>query len=157
MVLVAPPDDRRRQGRFQSHRTRSPDPTKPHSRISLLICLLSLILSTFPSKSHFISLKSMDKIQHKFVQVNGLKIHAAEIGCESSPVVVLLHGFPEIWYSWQHQMIVVAEAGFIAIAPDYRGYDKGNSHIKMLETIKEINEKSREAESSRRLKLKQIA
>ncbi|KAG6416558.1 hypothetical protein SASPL_123990 [Salvia splendens] len=64
----------------------------------------------------------MDKIQHKFAQVNGLKIHAAEIGGESSPAVVLLHGFPEIWYSWRHQMIAVAEAGFRAIAPDYRGY-----------------------------------
>ncbi|KAH6773724.1 hypothetical protein C2S51_012128 [Perilla frutescens var. frutescens] len=64
----------------------------------------------------------MDKIQHKFLQVNGLKIHTAEIGGESSPAVVFLHGFPEIWYSWRHQMIGVAEAGFRAIAPDYRGY-----------------------------------
>lgn len=37
-------------------------------------------------------------------------------------VVVFLHGFPEIWYSWRHQMVAVAAAGFRAIAPDYRGY-----------------------------------
>ena len=37
-------------------------------------------------------------------------------------MVVFLHGFPEIWYSWRHQMIAVAKAGFRAIAPDYRGY-----------------------------------
>ncbi|CAA6675565.1 unnamed protein product [Spirodela intermedia] len=37
-------------------------------------------------------------------------------------VVVFLHGFPEIWYSWRHQMIAVADAGFRAIAPDFRGY-----------------------------------
>jgi pimeloyl-ACP methyl ester carboxylesterase len=37
-------------------------------------------------------------------------------------VVVFLHGFPEIWYTWRHQMIAVANAGFRAIAPDYRGY-----------------------------------
>jgi pimeloyl-ACP methyl ester carboxylesterase len=37
-------------------------------------------------------------------------------------VVVFLHGFPEIWYSWRHQIIAVAGAGFRAIAPDYRGY-----------------------------------
>jgi len=37
-------------------------------------------------------------------------------------VVVFLHGFPEIWYSWRHQMIALAGAGFRAIAPDYRGY-----------------------------------
>ncbi|KAG2687533.1 hypothetical protein I3760_09G056200 [Carya illinoinensis] len=64
----------------------------------------------------------MDQIQHKFVDVRGgLKLHLADIG--SGPnVVVFLHGFPEIWYTWRHQMIAVANAGFRAIAPDYRGY-----------------------------------
>ena len=37
-------------------------------------------------------------------------------------MVVFLHGFPEIWYTWRHQMMAVANAGFQAIAPDYRGY-----------------------------------
>ena len=37
-------------------------------------------------------------------------------------MVVFLHGFPEIWYTWRHQMMAVANAGFRAIAPDYRGY-----------------------------------
>ncbi|XP_022868944.1 uncharacterized protein LOC111388464 [Olea europaea var. sylvestris] len=64
----------------------------------------------------------MDEIEHNYVEVNGLKLHVAEIGSESSPVVVFLHGFPEIWYSWRHQMIAVAKAGFRAIAPDCRGY-----------------------------------
>jgi pimeloyl-ACP methyl ester carboxylesterase len=64
----------------------------------------------------------MDEIQHKYIQVNGLKLHVAEIGAESSPAVVFLHGFPEIWYSWRHQMIAVAKAGFRAITPEYRGY-----------------------------------
>jgi pimeloyl-ACP methyl ester carboxylesterase len=36
--------------------------------------------------------------------------------------VVFLHGFPEIWYSWRHQMLAVAAAGYRAIAPDCRGY-----------------------------------
>ncbi|EPS63599.1 hypothetical protein M569_11185, partial [Genlisea aurea] len=65
----------------------------------------------------------MEKIEHKYVQVNGLKLHVAEIGAaSSSPPVVFLHGFPEIWYSWRHQMTAVASAGFRALAPDYRGY-----------------------------------
>ncbi|KAK3018875.1 hypothetical protein RJ639_004440 [Escallonia herrerae] len=63
----------------------------------------------------------MDGIEHKFIEVNGLKLHVAEIGT-GSPVVVFLHGFPEIWYTWRHQMVAVAKAGFRAIAPDYRGY-----------------------------------
>ncbi|XP_059301353.1 uncharacterized protein LOC132053376 [Lycium ferocissimum] len=62
----------------------------------------------------------MEKIQHNYVKVRGLKLHFAEIG--TGPFVVFLHGFPEIWYSWRHQMIAMAEAGFRAIAPDYRGY-----------------------------------
>ncbi|GLU23037.1 hypothetical protein SLE2022_390710 [Rubroshorea leprosula] len=63
----------------------------------------------------------MEKIQHNFITVRGLKLHIAELG--SGPNVVLfLHGFPEIWYSWRHQMVAVADAGFRAIAPDYRGY-----------------------------------
>ncbi|KAJ0797839.1 putative soluble epoxide hydrolase [Helianthus annuus] len=64
----------------------------------------------------------MDQIVHKFVQVNGVKLHLAEIGNESSPAVVFVHGFPEIWYSWRHQMIAIAGAGFRAIALDCRGY-----------------------------------
>jgi pimeloyl-ACP methyl ester carboxylesterase len=36
--------------------------------------------------------------------------------------VLLLYGFPKIWYSWRHQMIALADAGFHAIALDYRGY-----------------------------------
>ncbi|KAH0719872.1 hypothetical protein KY290_006494 [Solanum tuberosum] len=62
----------------------------------------------------------MEKIHHNYVNVRGLKLHFAEIG--TGPVVVFLHGFPEIWYSWRHQMIAVADAGFRAIAPDFRGY-----------------------------------
>ena len=42
---------------------------------------------------------------------------AGELG-----TVVFLHGFPEIWYSWRHQMLAVAAAGYRAIAPDCRGY-----------------------------------
>lgn len=37
-------------------------------------------------------------------------------------VVLFLHGFPEIWYTWRHQMVAVAEAGYRAIAIDFRGY-----------------------------------
>jgi len=63
----------------------------------------------------------MEQIQHKYVEVKGLKLHVAEIGTGPT-TVMFLHGFPEIWYSWRHQMIAVANAGYRAIAPDYRGY-----------------------------------
>ncbi|KAJ9168879.1 hypothetical protein P3X46_020361 [Hevea brasiliensis] len=63
----------------------------------------------------------MDQIQHKYIKVQGLNLHVAEIGT-GTKVVLFLHGFPEIWYSWRHQMIALASAGFRAIATDYRGY-----------------------------------
>jgi pimeloyl-ACP methyl ester carboxylesterase len=47
-------------------------------------------------------------------------MHVAEAG--EGPLVVLLHGFPESWYSWRHQLTALAEAGFHAVAPDQRGY-----------------------------------
>ncbi|KAG9440998.1 hypothetical protein H6P81_016852 [Aristolochia fimbriata] len=63
----------------------------------------------------------MDQIEHKHLHINGLKLHVAEVG--TGPIVVVfLHGFPEIWYSWRHQMIAVAKAEYRAIAPDWRGY-----------------------------------
>jgi pimeloyl-ACP methyl ester carboxylesterase len=47
-------------------------------------------------------------------------MHIAEAG--TGPLVLLLHGFPESWYSWRHQLISLAAAGFHAVAPDQRGY-----------------------------------
>ncbi|WVZ24601.1 hypothetical protein V8G54_003145 [Vigna mungo] len=68
----------------------------------------------------------MDRIQHKFVKVgDDLNLHVAEVGSGEN-AVVFLHGFPEIWYSWRHQMIALADAGFRAIAFDYRGYGLSN-------------------------------
>ena len=47
-------------------------------------------------------------------------MHYAEAG--TGPLVLMCHGFPELWYSWRHQLPAVAEAGFHAVAPDMRGY-----------------------------------
>lgn len=57
---------------------------------------------------------------HRFVETNGIRMHYVEAG--SGPLVVLLHGFPESWHSWRHQLPALAEAGFHAVAPDMRGY-----------------------------------
>lgn len=55
------------------------------------------------------------------VDVGEVRLHVVTEG--SGPPVLLLHGFPEFWYSWRHQMKALAEAGFQAIAPDLRGYN----------------------------------
>src|ERR1700735_976792 len=59
-------------------------------------------------------------VTHRFVDAGGLRMHIAEAG--AGPLVLLLHGFPESWYSWRHQLTALAGAGFHAVAPDQRGY-----------------------------------
>jgi pimeloyl-ACP methyl ester carboxylesterase len=58
---------------------------------------------------------------HREGRVNALKLHWVEQG--EGPLVVLLHGFPEYWYAWRHQIPALAAAGFRAVAPDLRGYN----------------------------------
>jgi pimeloyl-ACP methyl ester carboxylesterase len=60
------------------------------------------------------------EITHRVVETNGLRMHVAEAG--EGPLVVLCHGFPESWYSWRHQLLALARAGYHAVAPDQRGY-----------------------------------
>ncbi|MGD9935297.1 MAG: alpha/beta fold hydrolase [Dehalococcoidia bacterium] len=62
----------------------------------------------------------MAEIRHEFVDTNGIRMHVAEAG-EGFPVV-MCHGWPELWYSWRHQIPFLAANGFRAIAPDMRGY-----------------------------------
>jgi pimeloyl-ACP methyl ester carboxylesterase len=54
------------------------------------------------------------------VSANGIRLHIAE--CGDGPLVVLLHGFPEFWYAWRHQVVGLAERGYRAVAVDLRGY-----------------------------------
>jgi pimeloyl-ACP methyl ester carboxylesterase len=60
------------------------------------------------------------------VNVNGLNVHMLEAGYEKSgrPAVLLLHGFPELAYSWRKVMLPLAAAGYHVIAPDQRGYGR---------------------------------
>lgn len=57
------------------------------------------------------------------LRANGLSFHAALAGPTEGPLVVLLHGFPEFWYGWRHQIGPLAAAGFRVLAPDQRGYN----------------------------------
>ncbi|HEY0816379.1 MAG TPA: alpha/beta hydrolase [Pseudonocardia sp.] len=57
---------------------------------------------------------------HRHISANGIRLHVAE--CGEGPLVVLLHGFPEYWFAWRHQLVGLAERGFRAVAVDLRGY-----------------------------------
>ena len=57
---------------------------------------------------------------HRDISANGVRLHIAEAG--EGPLVLLLHGFPQFWWTWRAQLSSLAEAGFRAVAPDLRGY-----------------------------------
>jgi pimeloyl-ACP methyl ester carboxylesterase len=58
----------------------------------------------------------------RLVDTNGVQLRVVEAGDRGAPVVVLAHGFPELAYSWRHQIPVLADAGYHVLAPDQRGY-----------------------------------
>jgi pimeloyl-ACP methyl ester carboxylesterase len=67
---------------------------------------------------------SAGAVAHRFIDVGGFDMHIAEAGAGTGPLVVLLHGFPECWYSWRHQITALAAAGYHVVAPDQRGYGR---------------------------------
>jgi pimeloyl-ACP methyl ester carboxylesterase len=70
---------------------------------------------------------SSDPVQlnHRLESVNDVRIHCVEAG--DGPLVLLVHGFPESWYSWRHQLPALAAAGFRAVAIDVRGYGRSSA------------------------------
>jgi pimeloyl-ACP methyl ester carboxylesterase len=68
----------------------------------------------------------MDLLDH-VISANGIRIHVMEAG--DGPLVLLVHGFPESWYSWRNQLPVLAEAGYRAAAIDVRGYGRSSKPL----------------------------
>lgn len=71
-----------------------------------------------------------DGFVHSRIDVGEVRLHVAEArpssASKDAPIVVLLHGFPEHWRSWRHQMRALATAGLWAVAPDLRGYNESD-------------------------------
>ena len=65
---------------------------------------------------------ALPEVTHRMIETNGIRMHVAEQG--EGPLVILCHGFPECWYSWRHQLLALAKAGFRAVALDLRGYGR---------------------------------
>ena len=76
--------------------------------------------------------------QHRFVEANGLRFHVvtseAAGGRPARGLVLLLHGFPEFWYSWRRQIPALASAGFEVAAPDMRGYNDDHEIVDRAES-----------------------
>jgi pimeloyl-ACP methyl ester carboxylesterase len=68
-------------------------------------------------------------LKHHQLAVNGIQMHVAEQG--TGPLVVMCHGWPELWYSWRHQLAAIAKAGFRAVAPDMRGFGRTEAPAKI--------------------------
>lgn len=65
-------------------------------------------------------------LEHLRIHRDGIELHAVAAGPKNGPLVILLHGFPEFWYGWRHQIDPLAEAGFRVVAPDQRGYNRSS-------------------------------
>ena len=83
------------------------------------------------------------ELEHSFIETNGIRLHVVQAGPKSGIPVVLLHGFPEFWYGWRHQIPALVEAGCRVIVPDQRGYnlsDKplGAKHYRVDELVKDV-------------------
>jgi pimeloyl-ACP methyl ester carboxylesterase len=61
--------------------------------------------------------------QSRFLAIGDLRLHTILAGPEDGPLALLLHGFPECWYSWRHQIPALARAGYRVAVPDQRGYN----------------------------------
>jgi len=79
-------------------------------------------------------------IESRRIATNGIELKIAEQG--EGPLVLLLHGFPESWYSWRHQFEPIAGAGFKCVAPDMRGYGDSDApeDIKAYNQIEVVND-----------------
>lgn len=82
-------------------------------------------------------MSAADGFDFRMIETNGIRVRAAVEG--SGPLVVLVHGWPESWYSWRHQMKPLADAGYTACAIDVRGYGGSDKpHAVEAYSLKEI-------------------
>ncbi len=90
-------------------------------RFSALFIALLISISSFASDAPLMP-DATEQPALRFIESNGIRMRIAEMG--KGPLVILVHGWPESWYSWRHQMPAIAAAGYHVVAPDMRGYGK---------------------------------
>lgn len=73
--------------------------------------------------------ENLENIKYDYAQIGGIKLHYATAG-EGEKLVILLHGFPEFWYSWRHQIAALSDE-YTVVAPDMRGYNLSDKPTKV--------------------------
>ena len=85
--------------------------------------IFSLITTVFASLvflGNSANAELWDEVEHGYADNNGIKIHYASVG--EGPLVIMIHGFPDFWYSWRHQMEGLKDS-YRVVAIDQRGYN----------------------------------
>ena len=65
-------------------------------------------------------------MRSRYVTTNGIRLFCYQAGPPDGPLVLLMHGFPELAYSWRHQVAALGDAGYLVVAPDMPGYGRSD-------------------------------
>lgn len=76
-------------------------------------------------------------LSHGYAQLDGIRLHYAETGKHHPDLVLLIHGFPEFWYSWRHQLAALGEH-YHVVAPDMRGYNLSERPLRVEDYAMEV-------------------
>ena len=93
---------------------------------SFFVLLIISVLSSQLFAQNENEQSPVDGVSFRFIQSNGITMRIAEMG-DSGPLLLLAHGWPESWYSWRHQIVSLANAGYRVVAPDMRGFGESEA------------------------------
>ncbi|HMV87817.1 MAG TPA: alpha/beta hydrolase [Blastocatellia bacterium] len=90
--------------------------------MKLTLAAFSLMLLLLPCASALAAEDIESKVENGYADSNGVKIHYAALGDKKNPLVVMIHGFPDYWYTWRDQMAALS-SDYYCVAIDQRGYN----------------------------------
>jgi pimeloyl-ACP methyl ester carboxylesterase len=91
--------------------------------IAMLAMVMTQVVNAASDDATF-----LETVKHGYADSNGVKIHYVELG--QGPLVVMIHGFPDFWYTWRHQMQALA-SDYRVVAIDQRGYNKSDAPMRV--------------------------
>jgi len=106
-----------RDGADRAERKTEYQQSKVHGRLTMTGCADGLIILLMTGAT------AATGLTDGYAELGDVRLHYVEEGPADGPLVVLLHGFPEFWYSWRRQLPALARAGYRVVAPDMRGYN----------------------------------